>query len=391
MKILKRSITVLFCLILFTSCTKSIDRKKEKSYIEERKGIIYYKDEPFTGEMFENYKNGQLQLKENYKDGVRNGVFESYYENGQLAEKENYKFGDRDGSYEGYFESGQLKSKENYKDGVRNGEFESYYENGQLNGKLSEGEYKSYYENGQLKENYKYGNSDGLYEGYYENGQLAEKGSYKPVEITSELVEQINQAKLVWGLEELAPLASGVILLRNGVFISNHNNGQLFLKTNYKDGKRNGLYESYYENGQLAEKYNYKDGNSDGLFESYYENGQLKSKEYYRDGLNITFSYKSRNINVSEIKTECKYVDAASVLLSEMVVLAEVYSKSGKTTNNFGKQASDRNFLDKLGTKIGTQVRGLREFDFEKMKSCPKYKTYLDLLNKYKNLPQIFT
>ena len=68
MKILKRSITVLVCLILFTSCTKSIDGKKEKEYIEERKGIIYYKDEPFTGEMFENYKNGQLQLKENYKD-----------------------------------------------------------------------------------------------------------------------------------------------------------------------------------------------------------------------------------------------------------------------------------------------------------------------------------
>ena len=30
MKTLKRSITVLVCLILFTSCTKSIDGKKEK-------------------------------------------------------------------------------------------------------------------------------------------------------------------------------------------------------------------------------------------------------------------------------------------------------------------------------------------------------------------------
>ena len=63
MKTLKRSITVLVCLILFTSCTKSIDGKKEKSYIEVRKGITYYKGEPFTGEMFENYKNGQEKSK----------------------------------------------------------------------------------------------------------------------------------------------------------------------------------------------------------------------------------------------------------------------------------------------------------------------------------------
>ena len=62
MKTLKRSITVLVCLILFASCTKSIDGKKEKSYIEVRKGITYYKGTPFTGEIFENYDNGQLDL-----------------------------------------------------------------------------------------------------------------------------------------------------------------------------------------------------------------------------------------------------------------------------------------------------------------------------------------
>ena len=37
MKTLKRSITVLVCLILFTSCTKSIDGEKEKSYIEDKR------------------------------------------------------------------------------------------------------------------------------------------------------------------------------------------------------------------------------------------------------------------------------------------------------------------------------------------------------------------
>ena len=107
MKTLKRSITVLVCLILFTSCTKSIDRKKEKSYIEERKGIIYYKDEPFTGEMFENYENGQLKIKVNWKDGKEDGLLEQYYENGQLQYKANFIDGKEDGSLESYDKNGK--------------------------------------------------------------------------------------------------------------------------------------------------------------------------------------------------------------------------------------------------------------------------------------------
>ena len=119
MKILKRSITVLVCLILFTSCTKSIDGKKEKEYIEKRKGTTYYKGEPFTGEIFENYKNGQLKGKNYWEDGKRDGLEEVYYENGQLKVKKNYKDGKRDGLYEMYYENGQLKYKSNYKDGKR--------------------------------------------------------------------------------------------------------------------------------------------------------------------------------------------------------------------------------------------------------------------------------
>ena len=130
MKILKRSITVLVCLILFTSCTKSIDGKKEKEYIEVKKGITYYKDEPFTGEIFENYENGQLKYKVNYKDGKEDGLSEYYDKNGQLRYKENYEDGKIDLS-EMYYENGQLKYKVNYKDGKReDGSLESYDKNG---------------------------------------------------------------------------------------------------------------------------------------------------------------------------------------------------------------------------------------------------------------------
>ena len=157
MKTLKRSITVLVCLILFISCTKSIDYNKEESNIEVREEITYYKGTPFTGEIFENYENGQLKYKNNFKDGkqVEN---ETYYENGQLWVKNNFKDGTIVGLAEQYYKNGQLQYKSNYKDGKKDGLSEEYYENGQL-------EYKA---------NYKDGISLST-EHYNENGQLTYK------------------------------------------------------------------------------------------------------------------------------------------------------------------------------------------------------------------------
>ena len=134
MKILKRSITVLVCLILFTSCTKSIDGKKEKSNIEVREEITYYKDNPFTGEIFENYENGQLKYKVNYIDGMlEDGLIKRYHRNGQLREVSNIKDGQLDGIYARYYFNGQLREK--FEGKGKNGNFQDgtmtkYDENG---------------------------------------------------------------------------------------------------------------------------------------------------------------------------------------------------------------------------------------------------------------------
>ena len=50
-----------------------------------------------------------------------------------------------------------------------------------------------------------------------------------------------------------------------------------------KNGLRQGLYESFYENGQLRRRCTYKDGKLDGLYESFYENGQLKERCTYKN------------------------------------------------------------------------------------------------------------
>jgi len=76
-------------------------------------------------------------------------------------------------------------------------------------------------------------------------------------------------------------------------------NGQLWIRTNYKDGKENGLHERFYNNpvsrlhsflipatdrGQLKVRGNYKNGKLNGLGEIFDENGNLTKTETYRDG-----------------------------------------------------------------------------------------------------------
>jgi antitoxin component YwqK of YwqJK toxin-antitoxin module len=118
---------------------------------------------------------------------------------------------------------------------------------------------EEFYTNGQLKERTNYqpindgGKEHGLFEAYHENGQLRLKRNYKDGE-------------------------------RHGLSESYYENGQLQNIQNLKDGKWHGLEEMYYENGQLRLKRNYKDGERHGLSESYHENGQLRNKGTYQNG-----------------------------------------------------------------------------------------------------------
>ena len=62
-----------------------------------------------------------------------------------------------------------------------------------------------------------------------------------------------------------------------------HDNGQLHIKENYKDGKRYGLSEWWYNNGQFLARINYKDGEWHGLCEWWYSDGQLEYRINYKD------------------------------------------------------------------------------------------------------------
>ena len=63
-----------------------------------------------------------------------------------------------------------------------------------------------------------------------------------------------------------------------------HDNGQIKILAQIKDGKRHGLGTGWYENGQKLLARNYKDGKPDGLGTFWYSNGQKEIELNSKDG-----------------------------------------------------------------------------------------------------------
>ena len=63
-----------------------------------------------------------------------------------------------------------------------------------------------------------------------------------------------------------------------------YNNSQLWIKSNYKNGKRHGEWIRYYASGKLHIKINYKEGKTEGEYLFYNQDGTLKKKGNFKFG-----------------------------------------------------------------------------------------------------------
>ncbi len=158
---------------------KRIEAEKlaeEKRIEAERQRIADSK--PTVKEEF--YGNGRLKSRTNYQPvlngGKKHGLFELFYKSGQLQLKQNYRDGKEDGVSEEYYENGRVSERTVFKNGKREGPYEVYHENTQLwvqtvfkNGKI-EGDWFEYDKYGNVKEqiSFKNGKRDGPYIGYWD-------------------------------------------------------------------------------------------------------------------------------------------------------------------------------------------------------------------------------
>ena len=131
---MKKLLTIL-CLVLLVSCSPepevepkiltgpflTIDGKK---YDQETNELL-------TG-VFKNHQSGRLWMKETYKDGLRDGVWEWFHKNGQLWSRRNYKDGELNGLWEWFHDNGQLQHRGNYKEDKKDGLWEYFDEDGNL-------------------------------------------------------------------------------------------------------------------------------------------------------------------------------------------------------------------------------------------------------------------
>jgi len=101
--------------------------------LETRDSIAYLKKstEPYTGQCYGYYENGQKGLRGSYVNGVRDGVWEYWYSNGQKKVEGKYKNGLKEGQWLYWYPGGQLRIKAFYKDNEMDGTNIWYYENGQ--------------------------------------------------------------------------------------------------------------------------------------------------------------------------------------------------------------------------------------------------------------------
>ena len=161
--IIKR--VLLISLLLIVGCAKPIN---ENSLVD-RNGVKYQQDSqnPYLGEVFDLYNNGNKKLESSYKNGKKNGKWTVWYENGKKWSEITYKNGKLDELWTQWNENGQKETETTYKDGKEDGKWTYWYDNGK----------KKY----GLK--YKNGEKDGLETYWYANGQKASEGTHNDGEL----------------------------------------------------------------------------------------------------------------------------------------------------------------------------------------------------------------
>jgi len=270
---------------------------KKLAYIREGKLIEDYNLLP-NGKYVEYYKNGNIKLQGNYKEGRRDGEFKTFLKNGKSAGSVIYKDGK-------IIKSTLIKAmKDNAsfslvtdityildtshtikKVDFENGLLKTYFifdKNGVSNGDSIE-----YYEEGNIKSIIPFKNDivDGLTISYYENGNIKEEVHYKNNKMNGEAKSYDENGKL-----------NGRTIFQDDIKLEEevHKENEI-LKNIFKNGEVV-KQDVYSPNGTLKER-RILNGN-EMEYSSFYENGNVKQKILTKDKVIIKEQLYARNGNI---------------------------------------------------------------------------------------------
>jgi antitoxin component YwqK of YwqJK toxin-antitoxin module len=129
-----------------------------RSELALRDGRLYRNDDfqPFTGELIEKYDTGMRKSRSQVAQGLLNGFSEGWSTNGQLVVREFFKDGVSHGLRTKWYRDGKKMSETTISNGQHHGTFRRWHENGQLAEQIE----------------MKQGDPDGLSLAYYPSGFL---------------------------------------------------------------------------------------------------------------------------------------------------------------------------------------------------------------------------
>lgn len=137
-----------------------IEVKSTDENLEKAGGILFYKNQPFSGIRVEKYPNGQTKSGVEYFAGKQSGLALGWYSDGTKQFERKYKGGEKDGLHCGWWPNGQMKFKYTFDQGIYIGELKEWYSNGQLYRQMhydksgQEMDLKMWMENGKIQANY---------------------------------------------------------------------------------------------------------------------------------------------------------------------------------------------------------------------------------------------
>lgn len=232
-----------------------------------KKWLEYPLNENEDGDFKTYYKNGQLELLENYENGQLNGTRKIWYPNGQMMTIANYKNGELNGKCLDYFENGQIEAERYYSHGKQIGISKYYYKSGQIKSER--------YEPNEFNEK-----ALGIVRKYFEIDTNL---------IRKELMQRYEKS------DTLDYLYSSPVLKSQYVY---DNKRKIICS---KDYDRLGILEreffrpnneirtklKYHPNGRIAAMYRYKGEIPFGRYQSFFENGlpdEINSWNYDENG-----------------------------------------------------------------------------------------------------------
>ena len=233
------------------------------------------------------------------KNSIPNGKYIEYYKNGQVKVQGNHKEGKRDGEFKAFLRNGKSAGSVFYKDGkiIKSTLVNSMKDNASfslvtdINYNLNSHEIVTDEFPNQLLKQYFIFNKNGLLDGesreYYEEGDI----------------------------KSISPFKNNI---PDGIFISYYQNGNIKEKHTYKNGNEEGEGLFYYENAKLEEKYFMKNGKLDGEATVYFEDGKIRNKSIFKDGIKLEEeTYKDDEIRKNTFK-------------NGEIVQQDIYSKNKK-------------------------------------------------------------